>query len=391
LESENMAAQRALTKLIVERIAPEQGRDLFVWDNRVPGFGVRVYPSGKRMYVFQYRSKGGRQRRVAIGLHGPFTVEKARDAAADLYEAVRKGRDPVEEQKTATQPDRDAIEHVIEDFMSRYMAGKGRSRRYIEETKRNFDKHVLPRWRGRALQSITRRDVIDLLDNIVDEGKPIAANRTLAAVRKLFNWALQRGIIEASPVTLVEMPGAERKRERTLDADEIRAVWAACGGLDYPFGHFFRMALVTGQRRDEVAQMRAVDANASERIWTLSSDMTKPRRAHVVPLSPLALDILGQAREAATVLFGEPEGGEPGTYVFTTRRDRPISGYSKAKGRLDRLIAVAHSEAGLPDMQALDHPRSATHGRNRFGQTRRLSVHYRSGSEPCRPLRDRDL
>jgi integrase len=345
MECEHMAAQRALTKQIVEKAAPEPGRDLFIWDSKVPGFGVRIYPSGKRVYVFQYRSKAGKQRRAAIGLHGPFTVDKARDAAADLYEAVRKGRDPVEEQKTATQQDQDAIEEVIEDFMGRYMAGKGRAPRYIEETRRNFDKHVLPRWRGRALRSITRRDVIELLDDIVDEGKSVAANRTLAAVRKLFNWAVQRGIIETSPVTLVEMPGAERKRERTLAPDEIKVIWAATNQLGYPFGHFFRMALATGQRREEVAQMRRADADEGERIWTLSSDMTKAGRAHVVPLSSLALDILGEAKEAGRGLLVGPEDAEPATYVFTTRRDRPISGYSKAKVRLDRKVAV---DMGFP-------------------------------------------
>jgi integrase len=346
-----MAAHRALTKLIVEKTVPEDRRDVFVWDSKVPGFGVRVYPSGKRMYVFQYRTRRGQQRRIAIGLHGPFTVEKAREVAADLYEAVRKGGDPAEEHKTAVERDRDTIERVIEEFMTRYMAGKGRARRYIAETRRNFDKHVLPRWRGRDLREITRRDVIELLDRIVDEGKPVAANRTLAAIRKLFNWAIQRGIIEMSPVALVEMPGSERKRERTLVPDEIRAVWAATGGLGYPFGHFFRMALTTGQRREEVAQMRAVDANEGERIWTLSSDMTKAGRAHVVPLSPLALDILGDAKEAARCLLGERKSREPATYVFTTRGDRPISGYSKAKARLDRIVAEARSEAGLADLK----------------------------------------
>jgi Arm domain-containing DNA-binding protein/integrase-like protein len=185
-----MAAQRALTKLIVEKITPEPGRDLFVWDTKVPGFGARIYPSGKRMYVFQYRTRGGQQRRVAIGLHGPVTVEKARDAAADLYEAVRKGGDPVEEQRADIKRERDTIESVIDEFMTRYMIGKGRAQRYVEETRRNFDKHVLPCWRGRDIRSITRRDVIDLLDGIVEDGKPVAANRTLAAVRKLFNWAL---------------------------------------------------------------------------------------------------------------------------------------------------------------------------------------------------------
>jgi integrase len=350
-EGEDMAAQRALTKQIVEKTPTETARDLFVWDSKVPGFGVRIYPTGKRIYVFQYRTRRGQQRRVAIGLHGPFTVETAREVAADLYGAVRKGGDPAEEQKTATQQHRDAIEEVIEEFMGRYMAGKGRAPRYIEETRRNFEKHVLPRWQGRALRSITRRDVIELLDEIVDEGKPIAANRTLAAVRKLFNWAVRRGIIEASPVTLVEMPGAERKRERTLAPDEIRTVWAATNQLGYPFGHFFRMALATGQRREEVARMRTEDADEGERIWTLSSEMTKAGRAHVVPLSPLALDILGEAKEAARLLFGEPVDAEPATYVFTTRGDRPISGYSKAKARLDQLVATARSEAGLPDLE----------------------------------------
>jgi integrase len=95
--------------------------------------------------------------------------------------------------------------------------------------------------------------------------------------------------------------------------------------------------------------MRTVDANEAERIWTLSSEMTKAGRAHVVPLSSLALEVLGEAKEAVRVLFGGPE--DAATYVFTTRRDRPISGYSKAKTRLDRIIAEARSETGLADLE----------------------------------------
>jgi integrase len=346
-----MAAQRkALTKLVIERTEPVPTHDRFVWDSKVPGFGVRVYPTGKRMYVFQYRTKARQQRRVAIGLHGPLTIEAAREAAADLYEAVRKGRDPAEEQKKDARRVPDKIESVIDEFMLRYMTGKQRAPRYVEETRRNFDKHVLPRWRGRDLGAIKRRDVIELLDAIVDEGKPVAANRTLAAIRKLFNWALQRGIIETTPVSLVEMPGAERKRERTLAADEIRAVWTAAGGLGYPFGPFFRMALATGQRREEVAGMRWADIDEGERTWTLSSEMTKPGRAHVVPLSALAVQILGKARDAEQMLLTEPESTTPPTHVFTTRGDRPISGYSKAKARVDKAIAAARDADGLPPL-----------------------------------------
>ena len=191
--------QKALTKLVVERTEPDPARDRFFWDSKVPGFGVRIYPTGKRMYVFQYRTKARQQRRVAIGLHGPLTIEAARQFAADLYEAVRKGGDPAEEQKRDARRVPDTIEKVIEEFMLRYMAGKQRAPRYIEETRRNFDKHVLPRWRGRDLGAITRRDVIELLDAIVDEGKPVAANRALAAIRKLFNWGATAGSHRSDP------------------------------------------------------------------------------------------------------------------------------------------------------------------------------------------------
>jgi integrase len=345
------ALRKALTKLIIERVEADPARDVFLWDGRVPGFGVRIYPTGKRMYVFQYRTKARQQRRVAIGLHGPLTIETAREVAADLYEAVRKGGDPAEEQKRDARRTPHTIERVIDEFMLRHMAGKRRAPRYIEETRRNFDKHVLPRWRGRDFKAIRRHDVIELLDAIIDENKPVAANRTLAAIRKLFNWALQRGIIEATPIALVEMPGAEHKRERTLSANEIRAIWAAAGALGYPFGLFFRMALATGQRREEVAGMRWADIDESERIWTLPSEMTKAARAHVVPLSPLALEILAEAKEMANQLFAKPENAKVPAYIFTTRGDRPISGYSKAKARLDRVVAAARSEAGLTDLE----------------------------------------
>ncbi len=81
----------------------------------------------------------------------------------------------------------------------------------------------------------------------------------LAAIRALFNWALRRGMIDATPAALVEAPGEETARARTLTADEIRAIWTRFGALGYPFGPFFQLALITGQRREEVARMRWAD------------------------------------------------------------------------------------------------------------------------------------
>ena len=331
-----MPATKPLTKLLVERAAPG-----FLWDSKVPGFAVRVLPSGRRTYIYQYRARGGQQRRTVLGVHGAITVDQARDMAADLYEAVRRGRDPVAERRqAAVRASRDTIEAVVDEFMQRHMEGRKRAPSYIADTRALFDNHVLPRWRRRDIRSITRRDVIELLDAIVDAGKPLAANRTLAAVRKLFNWAIPRGLVDASPVAMIEPPTEETKRERTLAPDEIRAVWRAAGEIGYPFGSFFRLALVTGQRRDEVAQMRRPDIDEAERLWTLASDQTKPGRSHIVPLSPIAWDILVELR---TSRVGQ------GPFIFsTTNGERPISGYSKAKVRLDAIIDRIRTAEGLP-------------------------------------------
>jgi integrase len=184
---------------------------------------------------------------------------------------------------------------------------------------------VLPRWRGRDIKSITRRDVLDLLDTIADAGAPVMANRTLSAVRKLFNWAISRDIIEVSPVTRVGKPGAETKRERALSDVEIKRLWMALDALAYPFGLFLRFALVTAQRKGEIASLRWSDINEALRSWELPAAGTKGDRAHVVPLSPLACEILDDV----------PRIGE---FVFTTRGDGPLGGFSKAKQRLDRML-----------------------------------------------------
>jgi integrase len=219
--------------------------------------------------------------------------------------------------------------------MRRYMEARKRAPRYIEETRRNFDKHVLRRWRGRLIGNIARRDVIELLDTIADEGEPIAANRVRAALSKLFDRAIQPGIIESSPVAMVERPGGETERERALTDAEIRTIWLAAGSLAYPFRAFFKMVLTTAQRRSEVAAMRWADVDMDEATWTLPAAVTKAGRAYVVPLSPLAMKILTECPRS-------------GAHVFTTRRrrgagagvgDAPIGGFSKAKVLLDAKAA----------------------------------------------------
>jgi integrase len=238
---------------------------------------------------------------------------------------------------------------------------------------------VLPRWAERDIKSITRRDVIDLLDQVMDTGTvakgvdgkrrklsggPIIANRTLASIRALFNWALRRGMIDATPAALVEAPGEETPRERTLTAYEILAVWVGGDRLGYPFGPFFQLALILGQRREEVARMRWADIDLEAAIWTLPAEATKAGRSHVVPLPSPALAILSSLpRKAAAT-------GKASSYVFTTSGDAPISGFSKAKLRIDQAIAEVRDGEALVPWTIHDLRRTAATEMARLGVSR---------------------
>lgn len=351
-----------LTDSAVQRLKAPSGARIDYFDSALPGLALRVTgPIGnrpeRRTWTFFFRY-GGKQRRLTFEPGYPaLTLAEARQKVNEAKLQLQAGRDPAAEKeaakkqaKAAAERKPDTIANVVEEFIRRHLEGKKRAPRYIEETRRNFRNHVLPRWAGRDIKTITRRDVIELLDAIMDEGGlgagnggkrkrggPIAANRTLAAITALFNWALSRDIIQATPATRVRKPGEETRRERVLTADELRAIWPQTEALGFPVGSFFQFAMLVGQRREEVAAMRWADLDLNERAWTIPAQSTKSGRGHVVPLAPIAIDILSKLPRL-------------GPYVFTVTGERPISGYSAAKRRLDKAIRAARAEGGLGDI-----------------------------------------
>ncbi len=143
-------ARRSLTKIVVERTPPNPSQDIFLWDGRIPGFGVRVSPSGRQSYIFQYRTNSRQQRRVVLGVHGPLTTEAARDMAADLYEGVRRGRDPANEMRLAAAAGSEhAFERVVPQFVEMHLKQQRRAAKYISNTETIFRLHVLPHWSGK--------------------------------------------------------------------------------------------------------------------------------------------------------------------------------------------------------------------------------------------------
>lgn len=314
-----------LTQVAIERLAPPKAGRVEFFDSVLPGFGLRVSEGGHKAWVLFYRL-GGRQRRCTLGSLATYPkVETARDRARHLLQQVERGVDPAGEKTARPERQPDTIETVAEQFVAKYCRPKNRS---WKDTERVLRLHVLPRWAGREAASIGRRDVLDLLDALVDRGHPIVANRVLAAVRKMFSWAVERDIVPASPVTNVKAPGKETERERVLSDEELSRLAGAATKAGGIAGGFFRMLMLTAQRRDEVAKMRWADLNLETNIWTLPKEATKGDRSHEVPLAPCAVSIL----------LGLPRYGE---FVFSsTRGARPISGYSKMKASIAKAAAV---------------------------------------------------
>ena len=340
--------KRTLTAQFVDRVKAPESQRVEVWDTKLRGLGLRITSRGIKTWAVVYRNNFGKQRRYTLGRYPDLTLSDARTGALGILRSVAKGEDPAEEKQkvreTAKPPQSVAVRDLVRIFIERYAKPNNRSWR---ETERVLELYVVSAWGDRQVKEIGRQDVILMLDGIMDRGTPYMANRVLAATKRLFNWAIERGLLETSPVARIRAPGKEVARDRVLCDDEIKSIWQACVGLGWPFGYSFQFLLLTAQRREEVANLKWTDLDFKNSNWSLPRDATKSGRAHEVPLSSSAIDILRQA----------PRLGE---YVFTIRGDRPISGFSKAKRTCDETSNVA-------DWRIHDLRRTAASGMARLG------------------------
>ena len=219
------------------------------------------------------------------------------------------------------------VEKLIRGFIQ---SRRRKGRRSADEIQRVLEREIGKAWRGRPVASITKPDIHHVLDAIMDRGSSVIANRTLAHLKTMFNWAKSRGIIMQSPADNIEKPGEEIARERAPDDSELAEIWHAAAKLEWPFEPAVKLLILTGQRREEVGQMRWTELKLSEGIWTLPATRTKNGQPHDIHLSPPAITIIRTLRP-----MGDCD------LVFTTNGETPISGWSKAKRRLDEEIAAA--------------------------------------------------
>lgn len=288
-------------------------RRYVVMDDMVPGLGVRVSPSGSKIFVLIARYNTPNPTRRSLGAFGKLTLDDARDKARDWHRSLNRGVDPKQE-CLLVQP----FGEVAESFF-KHIARQRRS----AEVERSLRREVM-HWKRRPISSITRHDVLTVVDTVRARGHQSNAHHVFGYMRRLFNFAIMRGALEHSPCDRIkasELIGPKAIRQRVLSDDELRALWEATGRLGYPYCHLYRLLLVTGQRRGEANGAKRREFDIGARLWTVPPERFKSNSTHLVPLSPMALGILGEIPEDCDPLFS-------------------VDGFSKNKRRLDKLMGA---------------------------------------------------
>jgi integrase len=263
---------------------PKQQTDY--WDDDLPGFGVRVSYLGTKTWVVMYRHNG-RLRRYSFGRAAEMTLAAARKLAKKKLVAADDGHDPAGA-KAASRVAQTFAE-LAKDYIERHAMPKKKT---WKEDQRVLDRDVLPKWKHLKPADIKRADVRALVEAVADRGAPIHANRVLALVRKMFNFAIERDWLESNPCQMVKRPGKEHARDRVLTADEIRKFWAATEVEQPPIQAAFRLRLLTAQRGGEVLRIRWADIDLGAGWWTIPAEFAKNGLSHRVPLNEPAVKTL---------------------------------------------------------------------------------------------------
>jgi len=289
-----------LSKTVVERIKATD-QDVVVWDNTLPGFGVRVKPSGVRSYIIQYRNRNtSTSRRLTIGQHGPLlTLDQAKKQARAMLADAMRGEDPVEIRKTARRAP--SIADLAVDYLERHAVPKKRPKS-VRDDRAMLDNIILPKLGAKKVDAIGRRDVEAIQVGMKD--RPYQANRVLSLLSKMFNLAIEWKWRPDNPAKGIERY-QEQKRERWLSDEELRHL---CAVLDeHPntrAANAVRLQLLTGARLGEVLTSRKEDFDLHRGIWTKPSHQTKQKRTEHLPLSAQALILV-------TLIIETSDAGSP--------------------------------------------------------------------------------
>jgi integrase len=328
----------------VETVRPKATRVEYP-DGACSGLYLVVQPSGTRSWAVRYRYNG-RNGKKTLGRAGASGLSLSAARAAAAAHRHRLETSPAVTRVTSVTPisERgggagDRIETAVATFLEIHVHRKNRVST-ARATENIFNGIVLPAWRGRTIDSIRRRDVIDLVERIAASGRGYRANRTCAALSKFFAWLVGRDALALSPATGVERPHKEEARTRVLGDDELRRLWLACEP-EGASGQAIRLLVLTGARRGEVSHLcRQSEIDETRRLWTLPAARAKNAREHVIPLSSQAWALIDARPRFANCDF-----------VFTNDGRRAINNWDEVKLRISARAGIAADTWRLHDLR----------------------------------------
>jgi integrase len=314
-----------LTKSAIDAL-PTPASDVVYWDAGFPGFGIKVTPKGRKVFIVLYRTggAGSKLRKYTIGPYGRVTLHQARVAAQKVFAAKLEGRDPAAEKREAK---RRIVVDRVEDLLETFIAQRLSQNRSGGEIARLLRREMGKTWAGRSIHEISKRDVVELVSAIEQRGAPVAANKTLKSIKTFLRWCVGRAVLDQSPAEGVPLPSKEIARDRVLDDNELARIILAARKMGGPYSGIVELLALTGQRREEIARLQRAELDLAQRIWTLPKSRTKNAKAHVVHLSEQSIAVLARA-------------DQPGPYVFSLLGTKPFQEFSRAKRRLDQLSGV---------------------------------------------------
>lgn len=364
---------KVLTAVGLSKLRPGKSR-IEIPDGGCPGLYAVVQSTGTKSWALRFRRPGDdRPAKLALGtvnteeprpdepepvVGGYMTLSAVRRLVAKLKHEIAQGRDPA----AAHMADRrrraetGTFEDATREFVEQH--ARKRTRRWFEtaallglratggDELEVIKGGLCDRWRKRPVTEVGEDDVFRVLDEARSKGVPGLKHRKgresesmarvlYSALSSMFGWLVEKRRVRANPVAALKKPTAPQPRERVLTDEEVVAVWSACDEITEPFGALYRTLLLTGCRLNEVARMAKSELTADGAAWTIPGDRTKNHRPHVVPLPPLARDIVASAAKRSEL----DDATSACPFVFTTNNRTPISGFSKMKVALDEAMA----------------------------------------------------
>jgi integrase len=315
-----------LTKSVIDSLPTPQS-DTVYWDAALPGFGVKVTPKGRKVFIVLYRTggAGSKLRKYTIGPYGRVTPHQARAAAQKVFTARLEGRDPAAEKR---ERKRRLVADRLEDLLETFVEQRLSQNRSGAEIARLLRREMGKAWAGRSIHAIAKRDVVEVVSAIEQRGAPVAANKALKSIKMFLRWCVGRAILDLSPAEGVPMPTKEVARDRVLSDEELAKIILTAREIDDRYGGLVELLALTGQRREEVARLAWEELDLSRRVWTIPKQRTKNAKSHVVHLSDEAMAVLERRQKHGPHVFAFPGG-------------KPFQEFSFAKGKLDELSGVS--------------------------------------------------